>query len=306
MAEINFLRDFAFEYGVAENLSPLIRRVVARNPSPFTFKGTGTYIVGRGNVAVIDPGPALPDHIEALIAALAGETVSHILVTHTHLDHSPAAAALKRATGAPTLGFGPHGSHLRSTGRSEAAGSEEGADRAFVPDLALRDGDVVEGKGWRMAAVHTPGHTSNHLCFALEEEKVLFSGDHVMGWSTSVIAPPDGDMTSYLHALDKLLARDDALYWPTHGPAISDPKTHVRAFIAHRRARSAAILQRLAAGDETIPALVEAIYVGLDPRLRAAAGRSVLSHLIALVEDGDVASDGPPSVEAHFRLRRRQ
>jgi glyoxylase-like metal-dependent hydrolase (beta-lactamase superfamily II) len=301
MAEIAFLRDFAFEYGTAETLSPLIRRVVARNPSPFTFTGTGTYIVGRGNVAVIDPGPALPDHVEALLAALAGETVSHILITHTHLDHSPAAAALKRATGAPTLGFGPHGAT-----RSEGAGSEEGADRAFVPDLALRDGDVVEGKGWRMAAVHTPGHTSNHLCFALEDEKVLFSGDHVMGWSTSVIAPPDGDMASYLRALDKLLPRDDAVYWPTHGPAITDPKAHVRAFIAHRRERSAAILQRLAAGDETIPALVEAIYVGLDPRLRAAAGRSVLSHLIALIEEGDVACEEPPSVGARFHLRRRQ
>jgi glyoxylase-like metal-dependent hydrolase (beta-lactamase superfamily II) len=298
MNGIDFRRDYPFAYGVAETLSPLIRRVVARNPSPFTFKGTGTYIVGRGSVAVIDPGPALQDHVDALIAALAGETVSHILVTHTHLDHSPAAAALKRATGAPTLGFGPHGAS-----RSAGAGSEEGADRDFVPDQALRDGDTIEGKGWRMAAVHTPGHTSNHLCFALDEEKVLFSGDHVMGWSTSVIAPPDGDMAAYLRSLDKLLARDDAVYWPTHGPAIDDPKAHVRAFIAHRREREAAILARLAAGDDTIPAMVAAIYAGLDPRLRNAAGRSVLAHLIALIEDGRVACDGPPAVGAHFRLR---
>lgn len=299
MSEINFLRDFSFEYGIAETLSPLIRRVVARNPSPFTFKGTGTYIVGRGSVAVIDPGPALPEHVAALLAALDGETVSHILVTHTHLDHSPAAAALKSATGAPTLGFGPHGA-TRSTG----PGTEEGGDRDFVPDLVLRDGDIVEGKGWRIASVHTPGHTSNHLCFALADEKVLFSGDHVMGWSTSVIAPPDGDMAAYLRALDKLLERDDAVYWPTHGPAITDPKSHVRAFIAHRRERSQAILQRLAAGDDTIPALVAAIYVGLDERLRAAAGRSVLAHLIALIEEGDVACDGPPTVGARFHLRR--
>ncbi len=305
MTAINFLRDFAFEYGAAETLSPLIRRVVARNPSPFTFKGTGTYIVGRGSVAVIDPGPALPEHVDALLAALAGETVSHILVTHTHLDHSPAAAALKRATGAPTLGFGPHGTNQHGATRSEGAGGEEGADRDFVPDLALRDGDVVEGKGWRMAAVHTPGHTSNHLCFALEDEKVLFSGDHVMGWSTSVIAPPDGDMAAYLRALDKLLVRDDAVYWPTHGPAIPDPKTHVRAFIAHRRERADAILRRLAAGDETVPALVDAIYLGLDPRLRGAAGRSVLSHLIALIEEGAVACEGPPSVGARFHPRRQ-
>ena len=296
--EINFRRDYPFAYGVAETLSPLIRRVVARNPSPFTFKGTGTYIVGRGSVAIIDPGPALQDHVDALVAALDGETVSHILVTHTHLDHSPAAAALKRATGAPTLGFGPHG-----TAPSAGAGSEEGADRDFVPDRVLRDGDIVEGKGWRMAAIHTPGHTSNHLCFALAEEKVLFSGDHVMGWSTSVIAPPDGDMASYMRSLEKLLARDDALYWPTHGPAIGDPHDHVRAFIAHRRERAVAILRRLGAGDETIPALVEAIYVGLDPRLRPAAGRSVLSHLIELIAQGGVACDGTPTVAARYRLR---
>jgi glyoxylase-like metal-dependent hydrolase (beta-lactamase superfamily II) len=298
MAQINFLTDFSFAYGAAENLSPLIRRVVARNPSSFTFKGTGTYIVGHGSVAVIDPGPALPDHVDALLAALDGETVSHILITHTHLDHSPAAAALKRATAATTLGFGPHGAT-----RGEGAGSEEGADRDFVPDRPLRDGDVVEGKGWRMTAVHTPGHTSNHLCFALEGEKILFSGDHVMGWSTSVIAPPDGDMASYLRSLAKLLDRDDAAYWPTHGPAITDPHAHVRAFIAHRHERAAAILQRLAGGDETIPAMVAAIYVGLDPRLRAAAGRSVLSHLIALIEEGRVTCDGPPSVTARYRLR---
>jgi glyoxylase-like metal-dependent hydrolase (beta-lactamase superfamily II) len=298
MTGINFLRDFTFSYGVAETLSPLIRRVVARNPSPFTFKGTGTYIVGRGSVAVIDPGPALPDHVDALLAALAGETVSHILITHTHLDHSPAAAALKRATAAPALGFGPHGAT-----RSDGAASEEGADRDFIPDRALRDGDVVEGKGWRMTAVHTPGHTSNHLCFALAEEKILFSGDHVMGWSTSVIAPPDGDMTSYLRSLAKLLDRDDAAYWPTHGPAITDPRAHVRAFIAHRHERAAAILQRLAGGDETIPAMVAAIYVGLDPRLRSAAGCSVLSHLLALIEEGRVTCEGPPSVAARYRLR---
>jgi len=300
---INFRRDYPFAYGVAETLSPLIRRVVARNPSPFTFKGTGTYIVGRGSVAVIDPGPALPDHVDALLAALAGETVSHILVTHTHLDHSPAAAALKQATGAPTLGFGPHGAGLHGATRSDGAGSEEGADRDFVPDHALRDGDTVAGEGWRLTAVHTPGHTSNHLCFALAEERVLFSGDHVMGWSTSVIAPPDGDMASYLRSLDKLLTRDDAVYWPTHGPAIDDPQAHVRAFIAHRREREAAILARLAAGDDAIPAIVDAIYVGLDPRLRSAAGRSVLSHLVALIEDGRVACDGPPTVGARFRLR---
>lgn len=297
MAVIPFRREMRFEYGVAEPVTPLIRRIVAHNPGPFTYIGTGTYIVGHGRVAVIDPGPALASHVEALLAALAGETVSHILVTHTHLDHSPAAAAIKAATGAPTYGFGPHGG-------GEAGGPvvEEGGDRDFVPDIVLREGDTAEGPGWRLEAVETPGHTSNHLCFALPEERVLFSGDHVMGWSTSVVAPPDGDMRAYLASLEKLLARDDAAFWPTHGPAIEEPKRHVAAFIAHRRARSEAILRRLAAGDETIPALVAAIYRGLDPRLVPAAGRSVLAHLVMLVEDGMVESDGLPGPQARFRL----
>lgn len=274
--------------------------MVARNPSPFTFKGTGTYIVGRGNVSVIDPGPDLADHVAALLQTLEGETVTHILITHTHLDHSPAAAALKRATGAKTYAYGPHGS-----GRAEERFSgaiEEGGDREFKPDIELREGDTVEGPGWHLAAVETPGHTSNHLCFALPEEHTLFSGDHVMGWSTSVVAPPDGDMAAYMRSLEKLLARDDALYWPTHGPSITAPRPHVKAFVAHRRERSNDILKALAAGDETIPAIVTRIYVGLDPRLTAAAGRSVLAHLIELVETERVISDRPPAADAHYRL----
>jgi glyoxylase-like metal-dependent hydrolase (beta-lactamase superfamily II) len=301
--EIPFRRELAVEYGVVERLTPLIRRVVARNPSPFTFKGTGTYIVGQGKVAIIDPGPDLAQHVEALLGALAGETVTHILVTHTHLDHSPAAAAVKQATGAKTYGFGPHGSG-RAEDRTGVGGvTEEGGDHAFRPDIAVRDGDVVEGPGWRLSAIHTPGHTSNHICFALAEERALFSGDHVMGWSTSVIAPPDGDMAAYMRSLDKLLARDDAVYWPTHGPAIPDPKPFVEAFIAHRRERAAAILQRLAQGDDTIPAIVERVYIGLDPRLKGAAGRSVLAHLVELVELGKVAADGAPTLGARYRLR---
>jgi glyoxylase-like metal-dependent hydrolase (beta-lactamase superfamily II) len=300
--EIPFRREFDFEYGRAERLSPLIRRVLARNPSPFTFKGTGTYLIGRGAVAVIDPGPDLPDHVAALLQALDGETVTHILVTHTHLDHSPAAAALKHATGAKTYAYGPHGS--RRAEERFGGVTEEGGDRDFVPDIELRDGDTVAGPGWRLAAVETPGHTSNHLCFALPEEQTLFSGDHVMGWSTSVIAPPDGDMAAYMRSLAKLLTRDDALYWPTHGPAITAPKPHVEAFIAHRRERSDAILTALAAGDETIPAIVVRVYVGLDPRLLAAAGRSVLAHLIELVEEERVFCDGPPTAAARYRLKR--
>jgi glyoxylase-like metal-dependent hydrolase (beta-lactamase superfamily II) len=301
--EIPFRRELAVEYGAVARLTPLIRRVVARNPSPFTFKGTGTYIVGQGKVAIIDPGPDLAQHVDALLGALAGETVTHILVTHTHLDHSPAAAAVKQATGAKTYGFGPHGSG-RAEDRTGVGGvTEEGGDHAFRPDIELRDGDVVEGPGWRLAAVHTPGHTSNHVCFALAEERVLFSGDHVMGWSTSVIAPPDGDMAAYMRSLDKLLARDDSVYWPTHGPAIPDPKPFVEAFIAHRHERADAILQRLAEGDDTIPAIVERVYVGLDPRLKGAAGRSVLAHLVELVERGKVAADGAPTLGARYRLK---
>jgi glyoxylase-like metal-dependent hydrolase (beta-lactamase superfamily II) len=302
--EIPFRRDFAFEYGRAERLTPLIRRVVARNPSPFTFKGTGTYIIGSGKVAVIDPGTKQQDHIDALLKALDGETVTHILITHTHNDHSPAAAAIKAATGAKTYGFGPHGS-----GRPEervGGQTEEGGDRDFVPDVKLRDGDVVQGGGdrggWHIGAVETPGHTSNHLCFALHEESTLFTGDHVMGWSTSVISPPDGDMAAYMRSLNKLLFRSDAVYWPTHGPSITDPKPFVQAFIAHRQERSAAIVKALAKGDATIPQIVARVYVGLDPKLTAAAGRSVYAHLVELVEQTRVICDGPPSLEARYRL----
>ena len=296
MVEIPFRRELEFEYGKLQAVSPLIRRVVARNPGPFTLHGTGTYVVGHGRVAVIDPGPTLPEHIDALLHALRGETIEQILVTHTHADHSPASAAVKQAAAAPTHGYGPH-----AAGAGPAV--EEGGDRAFVPDRVLRDGDTVSGPGWHLTAVHTPGHTSNHLCFALTEERVLFSGDHVMGWSTSVIAPPDGNMRDYLRSLAKLLEREDATYWPTHGPAIKAPKPFVHAFLEHRREREAAILHRLAEGDTDIPAMVRAIYVGLPQVLHGAAGRSVLAHLIELVADGRVECEGPPTVAARYRLK---
>jgi len=301
--EIPFNRDFECVYGAIEDVSPLVRRVVARNPSPFTFKGTATFIVGRGKVAVMDPGPDLAEHVAALTGALRGESVTHIVVTHTHSDHSPAAAALKSATGARTYGYGRHGS-ARAEDRSGIGGkTEEGGDHSFVPDVVLREGDTVEGPGWRLTAVETPGHTSNHLCYALPEEGTLFTGDHVMGWSTSVITPPDGDMAAYMRSLDKLLRREDGLYRPTHGAAIANPHPYVRAFIAHRNERADAILARLAAGDETIEAIVRNVYAGLDPRLVAAAGRSVLAHLVQLVEEGRVHSSGPPRLDARYRLK---
>ena len=295
--EIPFRRDFAFEYGRLETVAPGIRRIVANNPGPFTFRGTGTYVIGDGEVAVIDPGPDLAEHVDALLAGLSGEKITHILVTHTHRDHSPAAAAVKVATGAPTYGFGPH-----AGGRRGEASVEEGGDWDFAPDITVKDGDEIAGHGWRFEAVHTPGHTSNHLCFALPDRGILFSGDHVMGWSTSVIAPPDGDMAAYMASLDKLLLRSDAVYWPTHGPAITEPREHVRAFIAHRREREAGVIACLDAGVGRIDAMVERLYVGLNPNLRRAAGRSVLAHLVDLIARGIAKCESTPTVEATYRL----
>ncbi|MCF4166050.1 MBL fold metallo-hydrolase [Zavarzinia compransoris] len=297
--QIPYRRDMAFEYGRLEPVAPGLRRIVAQNPSAFTFHGTGTYVVGEGRVAVIDPGPDDPAHIDALLAGLGGERVSHILVTHTHHDHSPGAAPLRQATGAPTFGFGPHGA-----GRPEAAGQQavEGGDLDFVPDRRLVDGDVVAGPGWTIEAVHTPGHTSNHLCFSWREPKVLFTGDHVMGWSTSVITPPDGDMGDYMESLRRLLSRDEETYWPTHGPAIIDPRTHVEAFIAHRGEREAQLLGQLAAGPATIMDMVPTIYAGVDPALYPAAARSSFAHLLHLHDQGRVRAEPGPGLDARWSL----
>jgi glyoxylase-like metal-dependent hydrolase (beta-lactamase superfamily II) len=295
---IPFVRELEFEYGVADRLSPLVRRVVAKNPSPFTYYGTGTYVIGNGEVAVIDPGPDLASHVDALEDALAGETLTHILVTHTHRDHSPAARLLQHRLGGLIHAFGPHGS-----GRPEAAGAvEEGADHDFAPDIKLRDGDTVGGADWTLEAFHTPGHCSNHLCYRLGEERTLFTGDHVMGWSTTVVAPPDGDMQAYMHSLRRLLEADDAIYWPTHGPAIRNPRAFVHAYIAHREAREAQILDCLRAGQHTIEQMVERMYAEVDPRLHPAAARSVLSHLIHLVETGRAVSTGVPSLGTTYGL----
>ncbi len=271
-------RSFTCRYGVLEPVSPLVRRIVAPNPGPFTFRGTGTCVVGHGKVAVIDPGPYLPEHVHGLVQALAAETVTHILVTHTHIDHSPAAAALKAATGAASFGFGPHG-RIGETG-------EAGADLVFSPDHRLADGDLLEGPGWRLEVLHTPGHASNHLCFALPQERALFSGDHVMGWSTSVVAPPDGDMAAYMRSLERLQQRNDRTYWPTHGGAIHEPRQHLAALIAHRLARRRAVLEALQRQPKRPEDLVGQVYPEVDPRLRAAAAQSLLAHLIELGDAG--------------------
>lgn len=301
---VPFDRDFAVEYGRVDDVSPLIRRVVAENPGRFTFTGTGTYIVGHGQVAIIDPGPLVPAHVEALQRAVDGETVSHIFITHTHGDHSPAAEPLKAATGARTYGFGPHPRIDIEARKDDEAGDksegseevpvEERSDLVFVPDVVVADGDVFHGDGWTIEALHTPGHISNHLCFALAEERVLFTGDHVMGWSTTVIPSPDGNLGDYLANLRRLLDRDDAIYWPTHGPAISDPHPFVRALIAHREERTEQILARLAAGDDRIDQMVAVMYSDVDPKLHPAAARSVLSHLVHLADTGAVVADGSP------------
>jgi glyoxylase-like metal-dependent hydrolase (beta-lactamase superfamily II) len=294
---IPYLREIAFSYGEVDRLTPLIRRVIARNPTPFTFHGTGTYIIGRGEVAVMDPGPDMPEHIDAILAALEpGETVSHILITHTHNDHSPGAAPLQQRTGAKTFGFGPHGS-----GRPEGM-VEEGGDRNFHPDVRLRDGDVVSGPGWTIKAIHTPGHCSNHLCYRLREERALFTGDHVMGWSTTVVSPPDGDMQAYMRSLGRLIAAEDAILWPTHGPPITDPQPFLKAYLAHRVDREKQVLEVLAGGPKTISDLVDVLYATLDKRLIPAARRNILAHLIALVETARARCDGPPTLESTYRL----
>ncbi len=267
-------------------VGPQVRRILAPNPSPFTFTGTQTFIIGHGEVAVIDPGPDDPAHVEALLAALGSESVTAILVTHTHRDHSPASRTLAAATGAPIIGCAP----LAIADAGPRA--DDSFDFDYAPDRVLEDGERSEGPGWTLEAVATPGHTSNHLCFALVEEGALFTGDHVMGWSTTIVSPPDGDMADYMRSLDLLLTRDDRLYYPTHGPAIETPRAHVQALIQHRRMREAQILEQIKAGERTIPAMVDALYREVDPALHPAAQRSVLAHLIDLQRRGRVAYDG--------------
>ena len=292
---IPFVRDVEFEYGVVDQISPLIRRVICNNPGGFTFHGTGTYIVGQGEVAVIDPGPLDDDHIAPL--SVRSKARRHAYPDHTYPSRPFAGSGpFKKSTGAPTYGYGPHG------GDRGGPKVEEGGDYEFVPDQEIKDGDVIKGNGWTFEAIHTPGHTSNHICFALREENAIFSGDHVMGWSTSVISPPDGNMADYMNSLSKMLTRDEGIYWPTHGPAITDPKTHVEAFIAHRNGREDAIMECIREGRNTIPAMVEVMYADVDPRLHRAAGRSVFAHLLHMAEMGRVTTDGTPSPDGTYAV----
>ncbi len=302
--DVPFNRNFPLKPGVAEEVMPGVRRVLCNNPSPFTFTGTVSYIVGRGKVAIIDPGPDDEAHAKALLDAVRGETVTHILVTHTHRDHSPNTPRIKAATGAPVYAEGVHRAS-RPYYDSEKMSTESGADRDFKPDIEIRDGDVIAGDGWTLEAVATPGHTANHMAFAWPERKVLFVGDHVMGWSTSIVAPPDGSMVDYMASLHRLAAREEHLYFSGHGPEIPDAQKFVRFLIRHRQAREASILHRLAKGEADIPTIVRASYIGIDPRLTGAAGYSVLAHLEDLVARGVVATEGDPVIGGSYRLANK-
>ncbi len=293
--------DLAFTpaWGEAVPVARDVLRVTASNPGPFTFHGTNSYVVGRDTVAVIDPGPDDAAHLAALMAAIGGRPVSHIFVSHTHRDHSPAAMPLKALTGAPVLAEGPH-RPARALFIGETNPLDASADTAFAPDIALADGDAVACDGFVIETVATPGHTANHACFAIRGAGILFSADHVMAWATSIVAPPDGAMADYMDSLDRLLARDEALYLPGHGGPVRDVASFLRGLKAHRRMRERAILERLRTGDRSIPAIVEAIYRDIDPRLFGAAGLSVLAHLEDMVSRGLARVDGPPSVVARF------
>jgi len=267
-------------------LEPLVRRLLAPNPSPFTYTGTQTYIVGRGEVAVIDPGPDLREHVAAILSATEDERVRAILCTHTHRDHSPASRALQAVTGAPIIGCAP------LTMEDDGPRADAAFDADYRPDHVLADGEAINVGDVRLEAVATPGHTSNHLCFALPQTRALFSGDHIMGWSTTVVSPPDGDMAAYMRSLEKLLGREDDLYYPAHGDPVKDPLRFVRAVMAHRRQRERQILDLLEQQSQTIPEMVSSMYRGIEPRLHGAAGRSVLAHLIDLESRDRVWRDG--------------
>ena len=297
---IPFVRAFDFACGRRDQVSPLIQRVICNNPGPFTFTGTGTYIVGRPEdgaaVAVIDPGPMDTPHLQALLAAVEGRAVSHVLVTHTHRDHSPLARPFADRVGAPVLAMRPP---VRQTHASGTPDEEE--DAVFAPDTVLSGGERIAGDGWTMNALATPGHASNHLAFALEQENALFCGDHVMGWSTTVVAPPDGDMADYMRSLDRVIAAGFSTLWPTHGAPVTDPAPFLAAYRAHRLEREAQILARVQAGDATIAAIVPTLYAAIDPGLWPAASLSVLAHLIKLVDEGRVIADDVPGLGATYR-----
>jgi len=298
---IPLVHDTSVRYGEVERLGPTLRRVVANNPGPFTYTGTGVYIIGAGPLAIIDPGPDDPAHVDALLRAIGEDRLTHIFVTHNHRDHCPAARPLAEATGAPIYAFaGPQGAASSEAEPQNIV--EEGTDRSFRPDVAIGHGEAFSGHGWTLEAVHTPGHTANHLCFALREEQALFTGDHIMGWATTVVAPPDGRMADYMRSLQLLLGRDDEIYWPTHGPPIRNPKAFVRAVLMHRRMRDAQILDQIRGGRTTVKEMVPVMYAATDKRLHPAAALSVYAHLIGLKEQGLVTCEGEALMTSAYAL----
>jgi glyoxylase-like metal-dependent hydrolase (beta-lactamase superfamily II) len=299
--DIPFDKSFTLTPNQVQDVAPGVRAIAADNPGPFTFKGTVSYIVGRDQVGIIDPGPDDAAHVAALLDAVRGETVTHVFVTHTHRDHSPAAAMVKAATGATIFAQGPH-RPARPLHTGEMRRLDASADLDFRPDVALVDGETVSGHGWTLEAVTTPGHTANHMAFAFKEANLLFAGDHVMAWSTTIVAPPDGAMTDYMASLHKLARRSEPLYLSGHGAPVRDAPRYVQYLIRHRQAREASILHRLAKGEADIPTIVRAVYIGLDPRLVGAAALSVLAHLEELVARGAVITEGPPSIAGRYRL----
>jgi len=300
--DIPFDRNFDVPAGQANQIAPLVRRVVAPNPGPFTFTGTCSYIVGTGEVAIIDPGPDLPAHTEAVLDAVKNERVAQIVITHTHRDHSPGARAIQAATGAKTFGEGPHRA-ARPFQIDEKTRLDASGDMDFMPDVRVKDGDLINGKGYVLETVLTPGHTMNHAVYALKGTDILFSGDHVMAWSTSIVAPPDGEMHAYMHSLHKLKRRPETIYFPGHGPAVRNAPAFVDRYIAHRDARETAILRSLERGETDIPSLVRAIYIGLNPKLAGAAALMTFAQLEDLVARKLVIADsGVPSLASRFRL----
>lgn len=293
---LDFDMTFDPRYGEAVSVAPTIRRLTAENPGPFTFHGTNTYLVGENALAVIDPGPEDERHLQAILTAAGDAPITHIFVSHTHRDHSPLAERLKAKTGAAVLAEGPHRA-ARPLRLGEINPLDASADMDFVPDIALADGAVIEGDGWAIRAVHTPGHAANHVAFALEDTGILFSADHVMAWSTTIVAPPDGAMSDFMASLDKLIGREDRLLLPGHGGPVTDPAPFLRGLRTHRKMRERAIVERLKSGDRTVPEMVAVIYRSTDPRLHGAAGLSVLAHLEDLagrgiVEASEVSIDG--------------
>ncbi|MEJ1118367.1 MULTISPECIES: MBL fold metallo-hydrolase [Phyllobacterium] len=296
---LSFDIKFAPHYGEAVDVAPQIQRITVNNPSPFTFYGTNSYLIGKDTLALIDPGPLDDAHKATLLRAIAGRPVSHIFVSHTHRDHSPLASVLKDELGAVLVAEGPHRA-ARPLHIGEVNLLDASADTEFVPDIIAANDTVINGDGWALRTIHTPGHTANHAVFALEDTGILFSADHIMAWSTSIVAPPDGSMSDYMASLDVMLELDSRVYLPGHGGAVTKPKAFVRGLRGHRKMRERAILERVRAGDRTIAAMVKAIYRDTDPRLHGAAALSVLAHLEDMVTRGLVQTEGNPAIDGVY------